>query len=437
MLWYEILGILVTAITALILCGVPVPFAFLGINMVAAYFMMGGTGGVIQVVANATSAVTIFVLVTIPLFLLMGELFFRTRMVVRVFDAFDMVLGDLRGRLAYLTVATGTMFAALIGSNMASTAMLGGLMSGEMGRRGYKPYMSMGPIMGAGGLAMIVPPSGLAILLGSLASVDVAALLIGGVIPGLVLAGLYVLLIFIQVRIDPAAAPQYAVERPPGLKVVRTFILNVLPMAGVIFCVIGFMLLGWATPTESAAFGVAAVLVLSVLMRCLTWDAMVQSVQGAIRTTGSVYMIIIGSATFSQIMAFSGASSGLAEFATGLNVSPFVMLLLMFGVLLILGCLIDGASILMLTVPIFYPIAKALGFDLIWFSWIVLLAMEMSALTPPFGISLFIMLSVAQKGTGFGAVVIAALPYLGCQLLLVLLMILFPQMTLFLPSLMQ
>jgi tripartite ATP-independent transporter DctM subunit len=295
----------------------------------------------------------------------------------------------------------------------------------------------MGSIMGAGGLAMIIPPSGLAVLLGSLASVDVAALLIGGVIPGIVLASLYVTLIFTQIHIDPDAAPRYAIERPPGLKVIKAFVLNVLPMAGVIFCVIGFMLLGWATPTESAAFGVGAVLVLAFVMRCLTWEAFVTSVQGSIRTTGSVFMIIIGSATFSQILAFSGASSGLANFATSLDVPPFAMLMLMFGVLLVLGCLIDGASILMLTVPIFYPIAKALGFDLIWFSWIVMLSMEMSALTPPFGISLFIMLSVAPKGTAFGSVVWAALPYLACQQTLVFLMIFFPSMVLYLPSLMK
>jgi tripartite ATP-independent transporter DctM subunit len=435
--WYDLLAIMTAAITVLILVGVPVVFAFLATNLIVAFLLMGGKGGIILIIANATQSVTLFVLVTIPMFLLMGELFFRTRMVVRVFDAFEMLLGEIRGRLAYLTIATGTMFAALIGSNMASTAMLGSLMTGEMGRRGYKPYVTMGSIMGAGGLAMIIPPSGLAVLLGSLASVDVAALLIAGVGPGLVLATLYLILVWVQVRLDPEAAPSYAVKRPPGLLVVRAFALNVLPMAGVIFCVVGSMLLGWATPTESGAFGAAAVIVLAAVMRCLTWKALFDSFAGAMRSTGAVYMIFLGSATFAQVMAFTGASSGLAEAAAHLDVAPLVMLFVMFGVLLVLGSLMEGGSILVLTVPIFYPIAKALGFDLIWFSWIVMLSMEISALHPPFGISLFIMLGVAPRGTTFGSVVIASLPYLACQFILVGLLVAFPKIALYLPSLMK
>ena len=435
--WYETMLILIGGIVALMMLGFPVPFAFLTVNCIAAYFLMGGTGGIIQVLANATTSITTFTLIAIPMFLLMGELFFRTRMVLRVFDTLEMMLGRLPGRLAYLTVAGGTLFSALIGSSMANTAMLGSLLVGEMNQRGYKSHMSIGPIIGTGGLAIIIPPSGLAVLLGSLANIDIGGLLIGGFGPGLLLAALYAMLIFLQVKIDPSAAPQYDVERPPTLTMLVSFVKNVLPMGLVIFCVVGMILLGWATPTESAVFGVLAVLVLAVFMRCLSWKALTESVTGAVRVTASIYLIIVGSSTFSQILAYTGASSGFIDFAVGLDVGPMVMLLVMFGVLLILGMLMDPASILLLTVPIFFPLAEALHFDLIWFGLIVLLGLEMGLTTPPFGVSLFVMMGVAPKGTTFMTVVKAAVPYLFCDLIAVGLLMMFPLIGTYLPSLIQ
>jgi len=435
--WYETMLILIGGIVTLMMAGFPVPFAFLGVNCVAAYFFMGGTGGIIQVLANATNSISTFTLVAIPMFLLMGELFFRTQMVLRVFDTLEMMLGRVPGRLSYLAVAGGTLFSALLGSSMANTAMLGSLLGGEMVRRGYKPHMSMGPIMGTGGLAIIIPPSGLAVLLGSLANIDVGGLLIGGFGPGLLLAGLYVLLIYIQLKIDPSAAPRYDVARPRALAMLKSFIVNVLPMGLVIFCVVGLILLGWATPTESAAFGVLAVLLLAVFMRCLSWSAIQQSIRGSVRVTASIYLIIVGSSTFSQILAYTGASSGFIEYATAAHVVPMVMLLIMFGVLLVLGCLMDSASILLLTVPIFFPLAQALHFDPIWFGLIVLMGLEIGLLTPPFGTSLFVMMGVAPKGTDFVMVVKAAIPYVICDLFAVAILMLVPQIGTFLPSLMN
>jgi tripartite ATP-independent transporter DctM subunit len=435
--WYETMLILIGGIVALMMTGFPVPFAFLTVNCVAAYFLMGGTGGIIQVLANATSSISTFTLVAIPMFLLMGELFFRTQIVLRVFDTLEMMMGRLPGRLSYLAVAGGTLFSALIGSSMANTAMLGSLLTAEMGRRGYKPHMSMGPIMGTGSLAIIIPPSGLAVLLGSLANVDIGGLLIGGFGPGLLLAIFYAVLIFLQVKLDPTAAPQYDYTRPPLPEMLWSFVVNVLPMGLVIFCVVGMILLGWATPSESAAFGVLAVLVLAIFMRRLSWTAALQSVRGAVRVTASIYLIIVGSSTFSQILAYTGASSGFIAAATSAHVGPMVMLLIMFGVLLILGMLMDPASILLLTVPIFFPLADALHFDLIWFGLIVLMALEIGLLTPPFGTSLFVMMGVAPKGTTFVMVVKAALPYIFCDLVAVGVLMLVPPIGTYLPSLMQ
>lgn len=434
--WYEVLAVMVGAIAAMMAVGVPVAFAFLGVNIVGALFFFGGVLGVRQVIANGAGTITVFTFIPIPLFLLMGELFFRTGLALRVFDALDTVMGRLPGRLAYLTVGGGALFSTLTGSSMANTAMLGSLLLPDMKRRGYKPYMAMGPILGTGGLAMIIPPSGLAVLLGTIAEIDIAGLLIAGLIPGFVLAALYATLITLQIRLDPGAAPGYDVPRTTAGEKLRAVSVNILPMGLVIFSVIGLILLGWATPSEAAAFGVASVIVLAFAFRCMTVRAFVQAARGALRVTGMVFLIIFGSSTFSQILAYSGATSGMVDWATALNVAPVVMLLVMLGVLLLLGTMIDASSILLITVPIFMPLATALGFEPVWFGLILLLGLEMSGTTPPFGLLLFVMLGVAPPGTTLGQVARAAAPYLACDAILVALLIVFPGLALYLPSLM-
>lgn len=437
MAWYGVLGFMVGGICLLMLAGIPVAFAFLGANIVAALFFFGGPPGIQQVLVNGVGSVTVFTFVTIPLFLIMGELFFRTGLALRVFDALDILLGRLPGRLAFLTVGGGSLFSTLTGSSMANTAMLGSLLLPEMKKRGYKPYMAMGPILGTGGLAMIIPPSGLAVLLGSIAQIDIAALLIAGLIPGFILAALYAAMIAFQLWLDPDAAPPYDVAKSSLTDKLRAVAINILPMGFVIFAVIGSILFGLATPSEAAAFGVAAVIILAAVFRCLTWQAIYEAFRGALRVSGMIFLIIVGSSTFSQILAYSGATVGMIEFVTRTQFDPLVMLLIMFGTLLLLGTMIDATSIMLLIVPIFFPIAAALHFDPIWFGLVILLGIEMSGTTPPFGMLLFVMLGVAPPGTTLGQVAKAAAPFLVCDAILLVLLIAFPMLALYLPRLMQ
>ena len=437
MVWYEAGALLMGLVVGFMLLGMPVAFAFLGVSAIGMTLYMGFETGLKQLSANATNAVTVFVLVPVPLFLLMGELFFRTGLAGRVFDAFDRLFGRLPGRLSYLTVAGGTMFATLTGASMASTAMLGALMLPEMAKRGYKKHVAMGPILGTGGLAMIIPPSGLAVLLGSMARIDIGKLLIAGVLPGLLLAAMYVGVIYVQVRIDPDAAPQYAVESASLGEKLRLIATNILPMGVIIFMVIGLILLGVATPSESAAFGVLGVLFLAAAFGTLSVEAIRASLLNALKVTAMVFLIITGSSTFSQILALSGASSGMVRWSTGLEIEPILLLLVMFGILLFLGMLMEQVSIMMLTIPIFFPLAQALGYDLIWFGVIMLLALEISLATPPFGLGLFVLMGVAPKGTTLLDVAVAALPYVGCAILLVLILIAVPEIATLLPGLMD
>ncbi len=432
--WYEALALLVGSIMVLMAAGMPVALAFLAANIIGAWVFMGGERGVVALLNNGWGALTTFALVPIPLFLLMGEIFFQTGLGARMFSAIDKLLGRLPGRLSYVTVLGGTGFSTLSGSSMGSTALLGSLMVPEMERRGYKKYMSIGPILGTGGLAIIIPPSALAVLLATLAQIDVGALLIAGVIPGLILAGFYISTIYLQTRLDPAAAPAYDVPAQSILSKLGLLMRDVVPMIGLMVVIVVLMITGFMTPSEAAAFGALGVLILAACYRCLSWEAIRKSVTGALRVTLMAYLIVFGSATFSQLLAFSGASRGLITWATGFELDPIMMLLVMFGVLLILGMFMEQISIMLLTVPIFFPLATQLGFDPIWFGLIMLLALEISFTTPPFGLLLFVMKGVAPPDTTMREIYGAAIPFILCSLILVALLIVFPALATWLPG---
>ncbi|NRB03839.1 MAG: TRAP transporter large permease subunit [Rhodobacteraceae bacterium] len=443
--WFEALFFLLGMILFFMAMGVPVAFAFLAANMVGAAYFMGGRGdlfaqmtrGIGQLANNAIPTITSFNLMPVPMFLLMGEIFFFTGLANRMFGAVDRLMGKLPARLSFVTVAGGTAFATLSGSSMGSTALLGSLMVPEMQKRGYKKHMAIGPILGTGGLAMLIPPSALAVLLATLAELDIGALLIAGILPGLMLAVFYALLILGMALWDPSAAPAYDLEPTDWGEKARLFFVDILPMVSIVIGVILVIMFGIATPSESAAFGCLGVVILAALYRSLTWDGIVKSVTGALKVTTMALLIIFGSATFSALLAFSGASSGLIRWATGFELDPITMLLIMFAILLVLGMFMDQLSMMLLTVPIFFPLAQTLGFDLIWFGVIVLLALEISFTTPPFGLLLFVMKGVSAPGTKMRDIYIAAMPFIACSMLLVALLIIFPGIATWLPSLGQ
>ena len=432
--WFEALAVLLGMILVLMAIGMPVALAFLAANILGAWVFMGGERGVSQLLNNGFGSLTKYALMPIPLFLLMGEIFFYTGLGGRMFNAIDKLLGKLPGRLSYVTVLGGTAFSTLSGSSMGSTALLGSLMVPEMSRRGYKSYMSIGPILGTGGLAIIIPPSALAVLLATLAQIDVAALLLAGVIPGLILAGFYLATIWLQTKIDPNAAPAYEVQSMSLAEKIVLLFREVLPMVGIMVVIIILMIEGFVTPSEAAAFGALGVLLLAAIFKCLTLDALRKSITGALRVTLMAYLIVFGSATFSQLLAFSGASRGLVKWATSFDLAPLAMLMIMFAVLLLLGMFMEQISIMLLTVPIFFPLAQSLGFDLVWFALIMLLSLEISFTTPPFGLLLFVMKGVAPSGTTMREIYTSAFPFIGCSLVLVALLIAFPNLALWLPS---
>ncbi|WP_346728826.1 TRAP transporter large permease [Paroceanicella profunda] len=432
--WTVSLAILVGGLLFAMGIGLPVALAFFAVNVIGVYVFMGGSRGIDQMLSNATTAVSTYSLAPVPLFLVMGSLFFYSGLARRVLDAIDLLIGRLPGRLSYLTVTSGTVFAALSGSSLANTGMLGALMVPEMVNRGYKKHMALGPILGSGGLAVIIPPSTLAVLLGSLARIDIGALLVAGLIPGLVLAVFYAGLIYAQTKLDPEAAPFYEVEAMPLSRRLWVFTRDVMPMAIIIAAVVGSILTGIATPTESGALGVFAVGFLALAFRALDWKAIEKAVTEAARVTGMTFLLITASSTFAQLLAFSGASSGLVRWATGMEMGPTQMLLVMLLILFVLGMFMDQVSMMLITLPVFVPLAASLHFDMVWWGLIMLLMLEVSFTTPPFGLLLFVMQGVAPPGTSLTEVARAALPYMLCVFLLIALLIVFPPLATWLPE---
>lgn len=435
--WLFPFAFLIGSILVFMGLGLPVAFAFFVTNIIGLFLFFGGSAGVTQMVANFSDAVATYSLAPLPIFLVMGSLYFRSGLGEKVIHALDLVIGNLRGRLSYVVLCAGAVFAALSGSSLANAGMMGSLMAPEMLRRNYKPHMAYGPILGAGSLAVVIPPSSLGVLLGSLARIDVGALLIAGILPGLLLVSMYSLLIFVQTQVDKEAAPQYPVPQISTWAKVKAVGVNIIPMGVLVFMVVGTIILGIATPTESAALGCAGVVALLIVYRKLSFEVVWKALDDAVKVTGMTFLIISASMTFSQVFAFSGASNGFIQFITGFDLGPYGILFLMIVVLLILGSFMDQVSMMLITLPIFMPIAMQYGFDTVWFGIMLLLAYEVGFATPPFGLLLFIVLGVAPKGTSLKTVAYAAAPYVGLTLLLIALIAVFPQIALYLPGLIQ
>ena len=434
MLWWQTLTLLFGILTVLLLAGVPAGFAFLAINLVGAVVYLGGEPGLIQVVRNGVASITNFSLTPIPFFVLMGEILFHTGVAMKAIDAFDRIIWRLPGRLSVVTIVAGTVFSAISGSTIATTALLGSLLLPEMLRRGYQARFAMGPIMAIGGVDMLIPPSAITVLLGSLAGISISGLLIAGVVPGVLLSVMFVLYIVIRAKFNPALAPPFEHSPVTGWERWRGLILYVLPLLLIFVVVIVAMSAGWATPTESAAIGALATLIIALAYRALSIDNLLKALTGTAAISGMILFIIIGATTFSQILSFSGATNGLVQLITGAGLSATAVLLGMMLILLILGCFIDQISMMLITLPFFMPLAQHFQFDLLWYGVMYLICMQLGLLTPPFGMLLFTMRSVAPKEIPTSEIFRAVTPYVLMGLLMLVLVMHWPPIATWLPA---
>jgi len=435
--WYLALLFIVGSFIVLMLTGMPVAFCFMLVNIIGVLLWWGGIPALERLIISIFDSVTIFTLLPVPLFILMGVVTLHSGIAPILMDTLDKWLGRLPGRLGLLSVAAGTLFSTLTGEPVASVAMLGSTLVPDMERRGYKKPMSIGPILGSSGIAMMIPPSSLAVFFGAIGLISIGKILMGIIIPGLMLGVLLAGYIIIRCKLQPSIAPPY--EVPPtsiSEKLIAT-VRYVLPVGLVIFLVIGVIFLGVATPSESAASGVLGIFILAALYRRLNWEMVKKSFSGTIEIVVMVFMIIAAAKAFGQNLAFTGATKGLAEFTVGLPLAPIIIFIAIQVIVVIMGMFMEPASIIMITLPVFMPVVYTLGFDPVWFAVVTLLNIQLGMLSPPFGMSLFVMKGVAPPDTTMGDIYRAALPFFALNLVGMALIIAFPAMALWLPGLMR
>ncbi|MFZ0449159.1 MAG: TRAP transporter large permease subunit [Desulfatiglandaceae bacterium] len=435
--WQILLLIIFGGMMILMLSGVHVAISLMTIVLIGAYTFFGGAVGLKQVILSIYTTMTSFTLLPIPLFVLMGELMVHSGIAINVIDVLGKWLGRIPGRLSLLTVAAGVIVSVLTGSSLASVAMLGAVLVPQMEERGYHNHMIIGPILGSGGLAMMIPPSAMAILLCSIGEIPIGETLIAIIVPGILMAALYALYIIFVCLINPSLAPPYEIEKTSLVEKLMGFVVYVLPTGIIVFLVIGLILLGVATPSESAASGTIGMVIIILLYKRFTWDLIKKSIVGTLTVTGMLFIIIAAANAFSQILSFSGASQGLTEFATSLPLPPIVLVICMQIVIMMMGCFMDPVAILMITLPIFVPFIESLHFSSVWFGAMALLNIEMAMMSPPFGLCLFVMKGVTKKYITMGDIYLGALPYLAMDILVIGLMLAFPSIVLWLPSLMH
>jgi len=434
--WPIVLLIIFGSLIVMISSGIPVAFAFMALNIVGIAMFWGGGGGLELLVQSMWSSVTSFVFLPIPMFILLGEILFRTGIAQKALDVVDKWMGRLPGRLGLLAIMASTMLSTMTGSTISTTAMLGETLVPEMQKRGYHKTIAIGSVMGSGGLAMLIPPSGLAVLWAAIAEVSIGRVLIGGAVPGVIIAIFYSAYVILRCKLQPHMAPNYTPEPTAVSKKLKNTFLYVLPLGFIVFMVTGLIFLGIASPAESAATGVFAALIMSVIYRKLNWEMLQGALFTTLRISTMVFIIISGTVAFGQVLAYTGATADLVAWVLSMSLPPMVFIVVMMLLLIVLGMFLSALPMIMITLPLFMPVVYAFGFDPVWFGIMFLINIEMGQSTPPFGYLLFVMKGVAPEGTTLGDIIKAGIPFLICDALCMALIMAFPVIALWLPNMM-
>ncbi|WP_102027620.1 TRAP transporter large permease [Salirhabdus sp. Marseille-P4669] len=415
-------------------------FVILGVSVGLSLFLVGFIGvsmltdwqvGLAQLGSSSFGTANNFSLSVIPLFILMGMFMSNTGLGKELFNAVDKWIGHLRGGLAMATIGASSIFAAISGSTNATTATLAKIAIPEMNEYKYRTTFSTAAVAAGGTLGILIPPSVILIIYGALTNEPIGHLLIAGIIPGVILTLLFMLLINIQVRMDPSIAPRKTervslLDKFKSLKVVWPFM--------VIFLIsIGGIYFGYFTPTEAGAIGAFGAFVITIIMRRLTWKGLLASLDESIRLTVMLFLILIGADLFGRFLALSGIPRYLTEVVGTLNVSPYIILMLILAVYFILGMFLEGIAIMVLTLPIVYPLITQLGFDGLWFGIIMVMVLNIGVLTPPLGLSVYIISGVV-KDVPIEKIFKGVVPAIITMVIFTILLIVFPDIATFLPS---
>ena len=370
--------------------------------------------------------------VALPLFILMGEILYRSGISEKLFKSLVPWLYRLPGGLLLMNIIACTLFAAVSGSSAATTATVGRITLAEFEKLGYDRRLAMGSLAGAGTLGFLIPPSLIMIVYAILAEVSIGKMFMAGILPGLLLSGIYSSYIIYRGIRNPEIAPKTQDSYSWGERVMA--LKDLAPTLILILMVLGSIYAGIATPTEAAALGVFGATVFAFINRQMNLKILFECLIGAVKTNAMIMMIVVGAGFLSRVMGFLGIPAAITQAITQLDLSPYMLMLLLGGFYILLGCLLDGFSIVVMTLPIALPMVTLAGFDPIWFGIYLILMVEVSQITPPVGFNLF----VIQGLTGEPILQIAkyALPFFFLMLLTTVILTLFPQIALYLPQIM-
>ncbi|PLS16046.1 hypothetical protein CVD28_18525 [Bacillus sp. M6-12] len=428
--WY-MLFICYVGILLLLLClGTWVPFA-LGATGLVGLYLLGDPTSFQALGFIAWNSVNNFELTSIPLFILMGDIILKSGISHKFYYSASVLLRKLPGGLLQTNIVSCSFFAAISGSSLATAAAIGSVSVPELTKRGYNRPMIFGSLGGGGALGILIPPSIPLIIYGSMVEESVAKLFIAGIVPGLVATLIFMIYIAVMCLIKPELTPD--LEPTTWSEKIKS-IGGILPLTILVGLIASGIYLGFTTPTEAAGFGVVAALIICGFYKKITYENIKQSLISTVKTTSMVLFIVVAAQILSYLIVKSGINRGLTDWVVSLDPSPALFLIVIILLYLILGCLIDGLSLIFLTLPVLWPLVQAMGFDPIWFGILLVILIEVAQITPPVGLNLYVLQGIAGEKTPLTDIIKGNIPYFFLYLFLALLIILFPQIVLWLPS---
>ena len=425
-------GLLLLVLVFLLASGVWIGMALLGTGVAAMILFTDRPIGD-AMATTIWSHTSLWGLSALPLFILMGEILFRSKLSETLFAGLSPLMRRFPGGLLHVNVIGCSTFAAISGSSAATLMTVGKMTLPELRSRGYPDLLSAGTLAGAGTLGLLIPPSITMIIYGVTVQESIGRLFIAGILPGLMLAGLFLLYIFIWGIVTQEGRARREAPATFGEKLIGLGKLT--PIVLLIALVIGSIYLGIASPTEAATIGVIGALTLSAVQRTLSVASLRAALAGTVKTTSMIMLLLAGSALLTQAMAFTGLPKMLAEWIGTLGLSPILLIAILTPFYIVLGCFLDGISIIVLTMAVIEPLVRTAGIDMIWFGVFVVLVGEMALITPPIGFNLFLVENMTGRGIGY--ISRAALPMFLLMLLGVIILVLVPELATWLPSAMM
>ena len=415
-------------IIVLLASGIWVPISVGLAGAVLVYFWVGR--GIAPIGMIQFNIVNIFTFTPMPMFIFMGTLLLHTGISDRLYNGATSLVGFLPGALLHSNVVADAMFGAFSGSPIAGTAAIGKVAIPEVEKRGYNPRLIYGSVVAGAALVPLIPPSTIMIIYGVFVEQSIAKLFMAGLVPGLVLLAVFMLYIGAHALIRPSVAPE---RMKFSLKVMASGMLSLWPVFILILIVLGSLYLGFATPTESAAMGAVTALILAAFFRRLTWYAVKDAAVDAATITSWVMLIMIGAQIVSFGLAMLRVPMELSAWVVSLDMSPLVVVTLIVLTCIVLGMFIDGISVMLLTLPVSYPLMMSLGFDPIWFGVMVVVFIETAGMTPPVGMRLFIVYGISGR-KNLSDVIIGSIPFFICILIMLVILAAFPILATWLPG---